>query len=231
MRTPLLCSSFAAFILFGLAPARSQEKTSWRLTGDLSEACTCSVPCSCNFGEGPSPHHFCWAVFSLDIQKGSYGDVNLDGLRMAGANGAKGGVWYIDARANDTQTEALKKIGAAIWANSLKANGITDPKKAPAEQRLLGFQRARIEQTVGEKRNYLKIVGAGGFTGDYIMGMDGKTPVVVENNASWNIQHGIKAKTRQLQYKDVYGNRFDFKQTNSNQGKFDWNDTTPVYFK
>src|SRR5262245_17702098 len=25
----------------------------WRIQGDLSEACTCSVPCTCNFGAGP----------------------------------------------------------------------------------------------------------------------------------------------------------------------------------
>src|SRR5437762_8116529 len=68
----------------------------WRLRGDLSEACTCSVPCACNFGEGPSPNHFCWALFSLGIEEGSYGDVKLDGLRLAGANGAKGAVMYVD---------------------------------------------------------------------------------------------------------------------------------------
>ena len=79
--------------------------------------------------------------------------------------------------------------------------------------------------------NRLKIGDAGGFTSDYIMGIDGKTPVVVENNWSWNIQHGIKGKARQLKYKDEFGNEFDVSDVNANQGKFDWSDKTAVYFR
>ena len=59
----------------------------------------------------------------------------------------------------------------------------------------------------------------------------GKTPVVVENNWSWNIQHGIKGKTKRLHYKDEFGNEFDLTGTNANQGQFDWSDKTPVYFR
>jgi len=170
-------------------------------------------------------------MYSLDIEKGNYGDTSLDGLRLAGAGGAKGSVWYIDERATPEQEAALHKIGEAIYRSAAKANGITDPKKAPPEFRLLGFKRAKIEQTTTDRRNYLKIVGAGGYTGDYLLGIDGKTPVIVENNYSWNIQHGIKAKTRTFTYKDGFGNQFSFKGTNSNQGKFDWSDTTPLYFR
>src|SRR5438067_11472641 len=98
----------------------------WHITGDLSEACSCSVPCSCNFGQSPSPHAFCYALFGLDIQNGSYGNVDLSGLRLAGANGPKGGVWYIDERANMEQTEALKAIGDMVWRKALEANRVTD---------------------------------------------------------------------------------------------------------
>ena len=220
-------------LILAAAPAlaRTDAATQWHITGDLSEACSCSVPCSCNFGENPSPHGFCYALFGLDIQSGSYNGVKLDGLRLAGANGAKGMVWYIDERANSEQAVALTSIAATVWHKALDANGIKDPKKAPAEFRLLGYKRARIEQSVGEKRNYLKLVGAGAFASDYVMGLDGKTPVVVENNWSWNIQHGMKGKTRTLAYHDAFGNRWNFQQTNANQGKFDWSESTPIYFR
>src|SRR5436309_9378892 len=92
------------------SPAGTPPVPQWRIAGDLSEACTCSVPCSCNFGQSPSPHSFCWALFSLDIKEGNYGTVNLDGLRMAGANGAKGFVIYLDERANKEQADALRRI-------------------------------------------------------------------------------------------------------------------------
>src|SRR5438876_12410423 len=102
-----------ALLLLAPATARSAATppaTPWRIYGDLSEACTCSVPCTCNFGEGPSPSHTCWALFSLDIKKGRFGKVNLAGLRFAGAVGAKGIVAYLDDRATPEQAEALKGI-------------------------------------------------------------------------------------------------------------------------
>lgn len=225
--------TLSSLLLLGTASlsAHAQEPDSaWHLTGHLSEACSCSVPCACNFGESPSPHSFCFAVWSLDIQKGRYGDVTLDGLHFAAANANQGMVWYIDGKANKIQAEALRHIGTAIWKNSMKANGV-DFKKVPRDDRLLGFKSAPIEQVIGEKSVHLKIGTAGGFDSDYIMGLDGKSPVIVENNYSWNIQHGIKAKTKTLHYKDSFGNKFTFTKTNSNQGEFDWSDTTPIYFR
>src|SRR5580765_7216647 len=52
------------------SPPSSASAKSWRIEANLSEACTCSVPFPCNFGGAPSPHHFCYAIFSLDIRKG-----------------------------------------------------------------------------------------------------------------------------------------------------------------
>lgn len=228
-RFVMACMTLAA--LFTPSIRAQAETTSWRLTGDLSEACSCSVPCPCNFGESPGPHAFCWALYSLDIHQGHYGDLRLDGLHLAGAAGPKGIVIYVDARADAEQATALRKIAHTFWLSALKANGVKDPKKAPAEFRLLGYKTAPIEQVVGEKGNRLKIGNAGLFESAYIMGLDGKTPIVVENNWSWNIQHGIKGKTRTLRYRDGFGNAFEFKNTNANQGHFDWSDSTPIYFR
>ena len=86
----------------------------WEIAGELSEACTCAVPCTCNFGDGPSPHHYCYALFSLDIEKGHYGDLILDGLHLAGAHGKNGEVWYLYHRATPEQSQALKLIAVHI---------------------------------------------------------------------------------------------------------------------
>lgn len=214
------------------AAGAPEVHTPWRISGQLSEACTCSVPCSCNFGEGPSPNHFCWALFSLDIQKGRYGRVKLDGLRLAGAAGEKGFVAYIDERADPRQAEALKAIASRMGERLREIAGAQDPKalEDPSLQ-FRGFKTARIEQEVGERGNRLAIGDQGGFESDYILGIDGKTPVVVENNWSWNIGHGIKGKTKRLHYKDEFGNSFDVNATNANQGRFDWSDKTPIYFR
>src|SRR5262245_55036371 len=124
--------AMAAALLIPALSVRADEKSAaghpWRITGQLSEACSCSVPCTCNFGEGPSPQHFCWALFSLDIHKGRYGKVPLDGLRLAGALGGSGLVAYIDDRANLQQAEALKAIWGDIGEKVMKALTAADPK-------------------------------------------------------------------------------------------------------
>jgi hypothetical protein len=187
----------------------------WEISGDLTEACSCAVPCTCNFGQGPSPQHYCWTVWGRAIEKGHYGSLSLDGLHLAAAHGSKSVVWYIDDVASPDQAQALKMIAKRLgWHDS-------DPTH---------FTSGQISQSVGEKSNKLEIAGKGGFEADYIMGLDGKNPVVVENNTTWNIARAIKGKTKRFHYEDEFGNRLDFAGVNSNQGKFDWTDTTQHYF-
>lgn len=214
MRRSITILAVLAFVSFPIilgAGDRTTNPVHWEIKGDFSEACTCAVPCTCNFGEGPSPHHYCHSIFSFHIESGHYGNVILDGLHLAGVHGEKSRVWYIDDRATPEQAEALKTIAARLSPSATH------------------FATAQITQEVGESSNQVQIGGEGGFEADYIIGMDGKTPVVVENNTSWNIPKSIKGKTRFMRYKDTFGNKFDETKTNSNEGKFDWTDTTAHY--
>ena len=222
-----------ALLMVAGAPAGNPGSAPhWQISGDLAEACTCDPPCTCNFGRDPSPHNFCYAIYSVDIESGRYGDVKLDGLHLAGGNAAKGNLWYIDERANAEQESALKAIATQMHEKVLAYWKGVDPKIVEDPQfRNLGFRKARITQTAGAKNSSLAIGDAGSFESDYILGIDGKTPVVVENNWSWNIQHGIKGKTRQLRYKDDFGNQIEAQNSNANQGKVDWSDQTPLYFR
>src|SRR5262245_23943968 len=67
----------------------------WHISGALSEACTCNVPCTCNFGQGPSPHNYCHAVYAYGIKEGNYNGVKLDGLKFGGMENAKGSAVYV----------------------------------------------------------------------------------------------------------------------------------------
>jgi hypothetical protein len=211
----VLSMVFVGAALLRGADVRKPHGEHWEMAGKLSEACSCAVPCTCNFGGGPSPHHYCWSIFSVDIEHGHYGSVSLDGLHLVGAHGKKGNVWYIDRRATAEQAAGLRTISLDL-----------DRQFGKPEH----WEMATITQVTGDKSHEVEIEGHGGFKADYIIGLDGKTPVIVENNASWNIQHGVKAKAPELAYHDAYGNKFKFKDVNSNQGKFDWTDQTEKYF-
>jgi hypothetical protein len=210
-----------------LAADEASAKTRWHIRGELTEACTCSVPCSCNFGQGPSPNHYCWALFSYGIRRGNYGKVKLDGLQLAGAAGEKGFVIYVDQRATPEQAEALKAIAQHIGSTMQPP-----PGQPPDESmKLLDVKTAAIEQVVGDKSCRLALGDVGGFQADYLLGIDDKTPIVVENNWSWNVTHCIKAKASRLHYKDEFGNAFDVRDVNANQGKFDYTEKTKIFLR
>src|SRR5229473_4061490 len=71
----------SAFILLAFALAGiafTQEKPArrpWRIKGQFTEACTCSAPCACNFGERPSPYDYCYTMWSYWVQEGSWEQV------------------------------------------------------------------------------------------------------------------------------------------------------------
>ena len=56
-------------------------QTSWRMRGDVMEACSCATTCPCNFGSDPTPLP-CEVVLGWRIQEGNYGDTRLDGLSV-----------------------------------------------------------------------------------------------------------------------------------------------------
>lgn len=192
----------------------------WVIKGEMSEACTCQVPCTCNFGQGASPHHYCWSLASFQIDHGHYRGVNLAGLHLVRAHGGNSTVWYVDSRATPQQASALRFIAThvtgAAWVSKFSDR--------------FHFERADIVQDIGSKSFQIKIGDKGGFEANEIMGGDGKNPIVVENMTAWNVQHDIKGKAKRLHYKDEFGNQFDLTDTNANEGKFNWTDKTSHYF-
>ena len=55
--------------------------TTWRMQGDILEACSCNVTCPCNFGGDPTQVP-CDAILAFRIQEGNYGNTQLNGLNM-----------------------------------------------------------------------------------------------------------------------------------------------------
>jgi len=203
--------------------AQSAEKVaanSWKIAGALTEACTCSVPCSCNFGQGPSPHSYCYPFYSYHIRKGNYGDVTLDDLHFGSADLKSGRYIFIDERADAQQREALQRIAARV-IERVSAEDVEKKMKEIAEH----VRYAAIEQSYDERRNHLKVAGVGEFDSEYMMGMDRNSPVVVRNNTTWRVRETIKAKTKFYRV-HLGGDVIDTKDTNSNQAEFEYTDAT-----
>ena len=89
----------------------------WEIHGRELGNCNCGYACPCQFSAMPTDGT-CQAAVGYEIDSGHYGDVKLDGLRMAATYKWPGAVHegdgemqlVIDERATPEQREALEKI-------------------------------------------------------------------------------------------------------------------------
>jgi hypothetical protein len=82
----------------------------WHVTGDWFDNCSCAVACPCTFAQAPD-NGYCESVLFWHIERGHYGDVNLDGLSFVRVGRWDGDLWagkvkgaaglFIDDRADD----------------------------------------------------------------------------------------------------------------------------------
>src|SRR5438874_12682538 len=199
---------FVAWMICAAAPSpltkdETPVLTRWHISGMFTEACSCAPPCGCNFGLSPSPHDFCYTIFSYGIQSGEYDGVSLDGLTITCAKGQGGRVWYIDRRATPAQAAALRAIADRILP-------VSEARKDSEGRYARAAIPATITQQVTDRGSRLQIEGAGGFDNTFLLGLDGKTPVVVLNNATFNLKRSMKGRTDTFRYKDRFGNHLDF---------------------
>ena len=77
MRSRLLL--FLLLAVTALTVSAEDKKTPWKMSGQLEEACSCNAACPCWFGSSPTRPQ-CSGGFAIFIDKGSYGNVPLDGM-------------------------------------------------------------------------------------------------------------------------------------------------------
>ena len=91
--------------------------TYWKIKGRQLVNCTCDYGCNCQFGGLPDKGH-CHASFSMIIDEGKHGDVDLAGLHIAAIfrwpgpihEGKGECVAFVDERASEDQRNALLTI-------------------------------------------------------------------------------------------------------------------------
>ena len=91
--------------------------TPWEIQGTELISCNCSYGCPCQFNAIPS-NGFCEAMGAISISSGYYGDVRLDGVKLAVVFQWPGAVHegrgkcqpIVDERSSPAQREAILKI-------------------------------------------------------------------------------------------------------------------------
>jgi hypothetical protein len=138
----------------------------WHIAGDWFDNCSCAVACPCTFAQPPD-NGFCESVLFWHIQRGHYGDVNLDGLSFVRVGRWEGDLWagkakgagglFIDERADERQAEAFQlilggRVGGfpALWGAMF-----------PEGRQVRGVERARITFAIAPDRAHwgAEIVG------------------------------------------------------------------------
>ena len=186
----------------------------WFARGTLLEACTCAVPCTCNFGEGPSPHSYCHVTYAYKLENASYDGADLSGLVVGGVDATGKSIGFLDERATKEQRAALQKLAVAVFAQGGPAPGARRFVTAKITHEIRGAALA-----LQFKSSDATLRAEGGFAARLIAGRDG-TPVVVENNPVWPIARAFKGKTSALRYSDALGNRIQTANSNANYGAF-----------
>ena len=189
-----------------------EKKVSWKIAGQLEEACKCNAACPCWFGSKPT-HMNCGGQLVYFITRGKYGNVSLDGLayaRMAQSPDGQSmmetsGNWvfdylYIDEKATAEQRKALE---ALAWA--------TEPKESTNVQ----VRYVPITRNIDGKMHHITIGQYGTFSAHLMDSLLGGAP---------KISHAPGADPIRAEF--FQGLTVAFKYTDASQ---DWNTQNSNY--
>jgi hypothetical protein len=139
--------------------------TQWQIIGDYFENCNCDVVCPCLFSPNPPftsrpTAGACEIAFGFHVDRGSYGDVSLDGLTVALMVRTPGpmadGNWsvaaYFDERADERQQQALQAIFTGAAGGPMAS-------LAPLISQVLGVKTAPITFRKDGRNRSLEIPG------------------------------------------------------------------------
>ena len=193
------------------------KKVSWKVTGELEEACSCRAACPCWFKSLPS-RMTCDGAQAIFITKGHYGKVSLDGLALGQfvqspehqSMFESFGKWnfdyvYIDEKATDEQREALKEIAAHFF---------------PAAAKTREYRYVSISRDIKGDEHATAIGKYGGYSGHLIDGgYDGAPKVVNPPLADPTHKEYLQGQTTKMTYSDA-GQDWKYENSNYMRNKF-----------
>ncbi len=201
----MLAAGFLTTISIGRASEKTGDKTPWKITGQLEEACSCDAACPCWFDSKPTKMT-CGGGQVLFIEKGTYGKVKLDGLAIANMSQSPEGQammesfgkWnfsynYIDEKANPAQRKALEAIAGVVLI----------PGASPKTE----TRYVAITRKIKGKDHEISLGQYGKFSGHLLAGGLGGAPKVVNPPGADPIHHEYQqGRTAMMTYNDAEQN-------------------------
>ncbi|MDO8141990.1 MAG: DUF1326 domain-containing protein [Candidatus Brocadiales bacterium] len=184
--------------------------TTWSISGEYFEGCTCNPGCPCLFGSEPTHNKTCRIAGVFHIQKGNYGQYSLDGQTVIGITDLTATpdknwiVFYIDdKKASAVQINALLDIFQ---------NRVFDFAKVPQDRITVRYLPVSVESSEWRK----KAVAGDRLTLDVELlhgaGDTGKPTQIVNKNFSiWSKEFDLT-----LDMGKATTHRF-------NEDKYEWN--------
>jgi hypothetical protein len=220
-----IVGGMAAFAM-AVQAADAPSTVSWKVTGELEEACSCRPACPCWFKSLPS-RMTCDGAQIICISKGKYGKVSVDGLYVAQfvqspehqSMFESFGNWnfdyvYIDEKANEEQREALKQMAAHFFPPAAKKREF---RVVPITREIQGNE-------------HITTVGKYAVCSGHLIEGGGKGPPKVVNPPLADPTHRefLQGQTTKLSYNDA-GQGWEYKDSNYMWNKF--NVTSKEYEK
>jgi Protein of unknown function (DUF1326) len=228
----LACAS----LLLAVVAIAADAPKDWSMKATIIEACSCPMFCQCYFNAEPASHgagheghaghgggeHFCKFNNAFRVDKGSVGNVKLDGALfwVAGDLGAEFGdgemdwaVLTFDPSVTKEQREGIQTILASVYPVKWKSFTI-----APDAKMEWKYNKDRAEARLDGGKTAEVVLNRGGY---------GNTaePVVIHNLKYWGLPRndGFVLMTNEVEAYRAGEKAFEFKGTNGFMITFDMN--------
>jgi len=219
-RQPVTRFCFGLLLCAGVLWSADQQKVSWKISGELEEACSCDAACPCWWDSKPTKMT-CGGGETLFIEKGNYGPTRLDGLAvgMIGQSPAgksmmeSFGKWnfayvYIEEKANADQRKALEQIALAIAGPA-----------APKEKMKVRY--VPITRKVTGKEHQVSLGPYGEYSGHLVDGGMGSLSKITNPTGADPIRKEFyQGRTSKYSYNDA-DQKWSWKDSNYMWNKFE----------
>jgi hypothetical protein len=174
--------------------------TEWRVKATELANCNCAYGCPCQFNALPT-HGFCEAAVAWQVEEGHFGDVRLDGLRMALTAHWPGPIHQgngtlqliVDERADAKQRDALLKIMSGQETDDMATMWWVYSAMSPNKPEPL-FKPIEFDVDVESRRGSFRVPGVVETTGEPI-----RNPVTgAEHRARIDLPHGFEYRIAEM---------------------------------